>query len=135
MTKCNHCGGTGEEPDPIRQAFELLLAAVDELEDGAAVAVGRAANAYRDVVQARVTFLEAALRDMLGHLSLPARRSGTAFIASFQAPYSQLDGWYAILEGKPGGPGFALDARTGYVVSERGKVTGIMRADGSVEPQ
>ena len=82
MADCTRCGGSGSEPDPVRQGFEDLLTAIRALADGAesnaelerqashaqtALTVCRSAVQNRTAVHAaRITFLSATLRDILG---------------------------------------------------------------------
>lgn len=97
--ECKRCGGSGKEPDPVGEAWDELWRRLGLSAD--ASGLRQAADVYRGQVQARITFLEAALRDLLAHVPVPDARRGNAIMGTFTASWESLDRWRAVLDGQP----------------------------------
>jgi hypothetical protein len=96
---CTRCNGSGTEPDPLNDAWTALQQAIDRVYDESQRrGVRGAAARHRELADARITILEAALRDMLGGFEPQLGMRGTHQI--LQVPNEDIDNWRKILEGE-----------------------------------
>ena len=104
---CTRCHGSGTEPDRARQEWDRIrthIAAAnlpDELDKQLhydAFNMRSAHLAVEEEQQARITFLEAALRDILSRFREPYQGS----VQLLQVPNEDLRGWRVVLDGRPG---------------------------------
>jgi len=124
---CTHCGGSGTEPDPVNEAYKALLAVIDGWDAppmhhnagldlrNAAFQLRSAAGDEREQHEARVVFLEAALRDILSRFGEPLRGA----MQIWRADNEDIRNWQAILDNTPG------------IVSADGQVRHVSNGDGA----
>lgn len=109
LNPCTRCNGSGTEPGEISVALDDLARAANAITAGAAsdrelARQGKdlltAIEVYRGACAARITSLEAALRDILGRF--PERRAQQGTHQLLQVPNEDVTNWRKVLDGEPG---------------------------------